>query len=281
MTLSPSMCGLARADVVRHSFSPQSSEHSCRRTPASDLVVTEEPLQMLLASEPLASTMRTPGHDHEFVAGFLLAEGLVQSRHELGTIHHCGRPEVPIGAIDVLPAPGHVFELDGLEARSRFSNSSCGLCGREQIGDLMARCGRVQSELSVPAAVVRRATEQLAAGQANFARTGGCHAATAVTSEGDVLCTREDVGRHNAVDKVIGRLLLDDLVPASELMLIVSGRISFEIVQKALAAGIPIVVGVSAPSSLAVATAEHAAMALIGFSRGNSFNLYCGAERVA
>lgn len=271
--------GITSADVLKQS-SPSATQHGGEGV-QRDWVVVEEPLQIRVAGDVLGVTLRTPGHDHELAAGFLLAEGLITSRDELGAIRHCGPQTSQQNSIDVLPGPGCVIEWPAqAQLPRRLASSACGLCGRQQIDDLIARLGRVDAPLRVEAATVQRATQGLRDGQLNFSKTGGCHAAGAATASGDYHVIREDVGRHNAVDKVVGRLLLDGKLPAHELMLLVSGRVGFEIVQKAVSAQFPIVVGVSAPTSLAIATAERARLTLVGFSRDDSFNVYSGSERI-
>ncbi len=247
-----------------------------------DELAVEEPLEIRVASEPLAITMRTPGHDHELVAGFLLAEGLIQSRADLGGIHHCARPgsEGAHNTIDVLPAPGAVLELDATR-RGTLTSSACGMCGRKLIEDLLERLRPPAPSPPFSRSFIAGLSSELAQQQPSFQRTGGLHAA-GVALNGSGLCVvREDVGRHNAVDKAIGRLLLDARLPALGALLVVSGRVSFEIVQKALAAGLAGVVGVSAPSSLAVSTASRFGLLLCGFARGEAFNVYAGRERLA
>jgi FdhD protein len=184
--------------------------------------------------------------------------------------------------IEVAPAPGTAIDLDRLPAvrRGTLSTAACGVCGRRTIDDLLLRCTPLDDTTRWSRAVLRELPARLRKEQVNFQQSGGLHAAGLATPEGRLLFVREDVGRHNAVDKLIGRLLLDDALPAGGHALIVSGRTSFEIVQKALAAKIPLVMGVSAPSSLAVATAERARMTLIGFARGSAFNVYAGPDRV-
>ena len=233
----------------------------------SDELASEEPLEILIASEPLAVTMRTPGHDHELVAGLLLAEGIIRSRADLGGIHHCARPgtEGAHNTIDVLPAPGAVLDVDAAR-RGALTTSACGMCGRKLIEDLLERLRPAAPSAPFDRSFVRGLTAELGKQQPGFQRTGGLHAA-GIAFEGQGLhVVREDVGRHNAVDKVIGRLLLDGALPASGGVLVVSGRTSFEIVQKALAAGLSGVVGVSAPSSLAVSTAARFSLLLCGFA---------------
>jgi FdhD protein len=254
------------------------------RAERHDEVAVEEPLEIRVAGETLAVTMRTPGHDHELAAGFLFAEGLVDSRDELGSLRHCGDPgsDGYGNVIDVLPAPGAALDVEALSAvrRGTITSASCGVCGRATIDDLMARCKPLSDGARVSRALLAGLTARLRDAQPNFQRTGGVHAAGLVRSDGKYTVVREDVGRHNAVDKAVGRHLLDGALPATGSVLVVSGRTSFEIVQKAARAGVCAVVGVSAPSSLAVATAERARLSLAGFARDGAFKLYAGFERV-
>lgn len=248
-----------------------------------DAIAVEEPLEIRLAGEPLAVTMRTPGDDRFLAAGFLFGEGIVRSVDELGSIAHCGRPgtEGYGNMIDVLPAPGVVLDASLLEGtrRGTLTTSACGVCGRRSIDDLIARIERIEGEVTVArdlfASIPRRMTEH----QPHFATTGGVHAAIALTETGEVLAHAEDVGRHNAVDKTIGRLLFARTLPRATL-LAVSGRVSFEIVQKAATAAIPIVAAVSAPSSLAIDLALRAGITLAAFVRGDRLNLYSHWHRV-
>ena len=250
-----------------------------------DEVSVEEPLEIRIAGEPLAVTMRTPGHDHELVAGFLLAEGLVRSRHDLGTISHCTRTgQAGAGNVmDVLPAPGSVLDVEALAhtRRGTLTTAACGVCGRTLIDDLVARLAPAAPAPPFSTAFLADLPEQLRAQQPNFDRTGGLRAAGIAHPDAGFLVVREDVGRHNAVDKAVGRLLLDDRLPLTGSVLVVSGRTSFEIVQKALAAGLSGVIGVSAPSSLAVSTAAEFELLLCGFARHSGFNVYAGEGRIA
>jgi FdhD protein len=260
----------------------RSADSARELEPHPDELAVEEPLEIRIAGDPLAVTMRTPGHDHELVAGFLLAEGLIRSRADLGGIHHCARPDLE-GAhntMDVLPAPGTVLSVDTAR-RETLSSSACGVCGRQVIDDLLKRLRPSPAAAPFSRSFVAGLSSELAKQQPSFERTGGLHAA-GIALAGKGLCVvREDVGRHNAVDKAIGRLLLDDRLPAQNALLVVSGRTSFEIVQKALAAGMCGVIGVSAPSSMAVSTAARFGLLLCGFARGDAFNVYAGAERLA
>jgi len=246
-----------------------------------DELAVEEPLEIRVAGDPVAVTMRTPGNDHELVAGFLLAEGLIQSRADLGGIQHCARAgsNGAQNTIDVLPAPGAVLALENTR-RGTLTTSACGVCGRQMIDDLLTRLRPVPPAASLSRTFIARLSTELSKQQPSFERTGGLHAAGIAFPERALRVVREDVGRHNAVDKAIGRLVLDGQLPAAGAVLVVSGRTSFEIVQKALAAGLSGVVGVSAPSSLAVSTAARFGLLLCGFARGDAFNVYAGAERL-
>ncbi len=247
-----------------------------------DLVAVEEPLEIRLAGDPLAVTMRTPGEDRFLALGFLFAEGVIGSLDDVGSIAHCGRPgdDTFGNVIDVTPGPGVVLDASRLEGtrRGTLTTAACGVCGRRSIDDLLERIGLVERDVKVERAMLASAPEQLAEAQARFAHTGGVHAAAALTAAGEVLASAEDVGRHNAVDKVVGRLLYEpDQTPD---VLVVSGRVSFEIVQKAAAASIPIIAAVSAPTSLAVDLAEQAGITLAAFVRDGRLNLYSHPERL-
>jgi len=254
-----------------------------------DDVVVEEPLAIRVAGETLAVTMRTPGHDRELALGFLFAEGVLTSIDDVGSIAHCGRTgdEARENTIDVIPAPGARFHLpDEADAhapahRGTLTTSACGVCGRRSIDDLLARCNPIADRTRFPRALIPRAADALRGTQPVFARSGGCHAAALVTSSGVHVATFEDVGRHNAVDKLVGSRLRARALPAHGHALVVSGRTSFEIVQKAVAAGIPVVIGISAPTSLAVDVARRAGVTLIGFARGGDFVVYSAEERIA
>jgi FdhD protein len=268
---------VAARPIVRYEHGSPSSAH--------DLVAVEEPLEIRIAGEPFAVTMRTPGHDHELTAGFLLSEGLIASPRDLGGLIHCGRTgdEGYGNAIDVAAAPGSLLDVEKIAAarRGTLTTSACGICGRRSIDDLLARCTPILDATLFSAARIAALPDALRLGQAAFAETGGLHGAAITDVNGRVLVVREDVGRHNAVDKVVGRLLLDGELPATGRALVISGRSSFEILVKAVAAGIPLVVGVSAPSSLAVDVARRAGVTLVGFARNGSFNAYAGEQRIA
>jgi FdhD protein len=247
-----------------------------------DSLAVEEPLQIRVRDEVWATTMRTPGSDHELVAGLLLAEGVIASELDIVRMAHCQAPEnQPTGnVLEVQLAPGVVGSELEASRRASLTTSSCGVCGRASIDDLLARLEPLPDEARFEASFIAGLPAELARVQPNFARTGGLHAAAVVEPAGGLLVAREDIGRHNAVDKALGRLLLDRALPARHAALVVSGRASFEIVQKALAAGISALVSVSAPSSLAVGTAARSGMLLVGFARAGDFNVYAGAERL-
>ena len=236
---------------------------------AGDLIAVEEPLELRIAGEPIAVTMRTPGHDEELALGFALSEGL----RPLGA-----GPTDDLAANTIeLDAPG--FDPDRLR-RSFYTTSSCGVCGKGALEAVAVEAPRVESDLRVDAAVVESLPARLRGEQATFAATGGLHASGLFSAEGEPLCVREDVGRHNALDKVVGRAFLDGLLPLSRSLLGLSGRISFELVQKAAVAGCPIVVAVGAPSSLAVELAADRGITLCGFVRPGSLNVYTEPWRI-
>ncbi|QRN97830.1 formate dehydrogenase accessory sulfurtransferase FdhD [Archangium violaceum] len=284
---SPLPAGVTRRPVLRHT--PDTP-----LAPAEpDTVAIEEPLDIRISGDTVAVTMRTPGADRFLVAGFLFAEGLIHSAEDLGGLAHCGRPgEEGYGNIvEVTPAPGLVIDLEkvGTSRRGTLTTSACGVCGRRSVDDLMAACSPVPPGPEIPASVLARATEHLRTVQPNFARTGGVHAAAALDVEGNVLAAFEDVGRHNAVDKVVGAMVLEHGLrsarasrpsEARPIVLVVSGRVSFEIVQKAAMARCPVVASVSAASSLAIDLAERAGITLATFVREGRFNVYSHPERI-
>ena len=254
-----------------------------RRASDRDRAAAEEPLEVRLHGRPFAVIMRTPGADRELTAGFLLAERVLRSADDLGTIEHCrDQPDVADNIINVTLAGRSRADLDRIlaERRETMANSSCGLCGRLTIESLKTGVAPLPPGSRVPSAVISSLPLRLRAAQAVFDETGGLHAAGLFTCEGDLAATAEDVGRHNAVDKVIGRMLMLDGLPLEDRVLFVSGRTSFEIVQKAVLAGIPIVASVSAPSSLAIDLAREAGVTLVGFVRGDAFNIYSHWERI-
>ena len=258
-----------------------------------DEVAVEEPLEMRLAySTPegramrsISITMRTPGHDNELAAGFLFGESIIRQPGDIAAIETCGPPAPDSGNHNVVRVElGPDVEVDiGRLQRHFYTTSSCGVCGKASLDALLAMGAKRQSGNAVAfdRDTLTGVPDKLRAAQATFERTGGLHAAAAFDTAGELVMTREDVGRHNAVDKVIGALLLEDRLPADDLGLMVSGRASFELMQKALVAGMPLLAAVSAPSSLAVKLAREFDVTLVGFLRGNDFNIYAGAQRIS
>jgi FdhD protein len=245
----------------------------------SDLVAGEEPLEIRLGGERVAITMRTPvpGQDAELALGFLLGEGIVGA-DDVARISECRAEGGDGGVADVLLRPG-ARPAEGWQ-RDFYATSSCGICGSQGIEAARRFAAAVPDGPAVPRATLRALPDALRERQRVFDRTGGLHAAALFAPGGELATVREDVGRHNAVDKLVGRAAMDGLLPLHEHLLMVSGRVSFEIVQKALSAGVPVVAAVSAPSSLAVRLARESNMTLVGFLRAGAFNIYAGAERV-
>jgi FdhD protein len=253
------------------------------RQVGTDRAATEEPLEVRLHGRPFAVIMRTPGADRELAAGFLLAERVLVTPDDLGTIEYCTDPsaEHPENIINATIA-GSAETLERLLADRRqvTTNSSCGLCGRLTIESLRTDAPPITSTWTIDAATLVAIPNRLREAQKVFEETGGLHAAGLFTPDGKLEAMAEDVGRHNAVDKVVGRMLMQDRLPLSNFLLFVSGRTSYEIVQKAFLAGIPVVAAVSAPSSLAIDLAQECGLTLIGFLRGQDFNVYARPERI-
>ncbi|HYG68964.1 MAG TPA: formate dehydrogenase accessory sulfurtransferase FdhD [Anaeromyxobacteraceae bacterium] len=282
-----------------------------------DTLVVEEPLEIRVDGETVATTMRTPGQDGELALGFLFAEGIIEGAADVGSVAHCGRhgEEGYGNVIDVHSAGGHRIDPERVLEGRRWAppTSACGVCGRRTIEDLLSRARPVDPELRVPRSLLTAAQEALRSRQPIFARTGGLHAAAILDTTGAVLAAAEDVGRHNAVDKAVGQLVRSGLLGRAQgqpaeaaperagglggrgaspqhdvrgggeprpAVLAVSGRAGFEIVQKAAAAGVPVVASVSAPSSLAAELADRASIALAGFVRGEACNVYTHAWRL-
>jgi FdhD protein len=254
-----------------------------------DTLVAEEPLEIRLNGKPLAITMRTPGDDFALAAGFLVSEGVLGSAAELRNIVYCAGATADgsntYNVVDVRTAPDVVMPDITLE-RNVYTTSSCGLCGKASLDAVRTTARWAIDDGDGPAmrlepALLAELPDRLRASQRVFDRTGGLHAAALFSETGELLDVREDVGRHNAVDKLVGRALRDDALPLSRTVLMVSGRASFELAQKAVMAGIPVLAAVSAPSSLAVDLAAETGLTLIGFLRGTSMNVYAGEERVA
>jgi FdhD protein len=240
-----------------------------------DDMTIEQPLEIRVRDKVVATTMRTPGHDEELAAGFLFSEAMVTDGNEIANLSADDDNRV---IVDL--AQGVKLELN-LAQRFGTISSSCGLCGKSSIEAIRQSFPAIRAtDLRIDIETLLSLPEKLRDAQSDFARTGGIHAAGIFDAKGELKIAREDIGRHNAVDKVIGRAFLDGLVPLHSHLLLVSGRASFEIIQKALAAGIPIVAAVSAPSSLAVEFARDSNQTLIGFLRPPSFNIYSHIERV-
>lgn len=241
---------------------------------ASDRVAREEPLEIRVRGQAIAVAMRTPGHDEELAAGFLLTEGVLKSRADVVEIAHCqSEPEQRGNILNVFLAPNVEVDLDRL-TRHVFSASSCGLCGKASIESVRQQFATIEKRVDLAPEILFSLAGKLRASQSAFDETGGVHAAGLFTLDGELIVSREDVGRHNAVDKVLGFAFSNALLPLSKHVLFVSGRASFEIMQKALAAGVPAVAAVSAPSSLAVEFARESGQTLYGFVRGAAANRY-------
>ncbi|GAA3783187.1 formate dehydrogenase accessory sulfurtransferase FdhD [Streptomyces phyllanthi] len=252
-----------------------------------DTLVAEEPLEIRLGGKPLAITMRTPGDDFALAAGFLVSEGVLGLAEELANIVYCAGAATDgvsntYNVVDVRLAPGVPTPTITLE-RNVYTTSSCGLCGKASL-DAVRTTARWPiadtPQLRVETDLLAALPSRLRAAQQVFDRTGGLHAAALFSKEGELLDLREDVGRHNAVDKLIGRALRSGDLPLSQHILLVSGRASFELAQKAVMAGIPVLAAVSAPSSLAVDLATETGLTLVGFLRGDSMNVYAGEQRI-
>ena len=269
------MQGIGAGSIIRRK---ENGDHEC----VTDEVAIEEPLEIRIDGEAVATTMRTPGNDEELAAGFLFSEAIIRNRIDVRSIAPCAVPASLGNLINVELAPVVKFERQAMQRFGTIS-SSCGLCGKTSIEFIRQQFPPIDSasRAQIAETILLELPDRLRAAQGNFARTGGIHAAGIFDLFGNPLVVREDIGRHNAVDKAIGRAFLDGLVPLHDHVLVVSGRSSLEIVQKALAAGIAIVAAVSAPSSLAVNFARECGQTLIGFLRPQTFNVYSHIERVA
>jgi FdhD protein len=240
-----------------------------------DELTIEEPLEIRIGRKTIATTMRTPGHDEELAAGFLLSEGIVRGRDQIANLSSGSDNRVVVDLAD-----GVKVKLSSAQRLGTIS-SSCGLCGKASLDAIRQNFPPITStKIRIDIQTLLSLPEKLCNAQSDFVRTGGIHAAGIFNVKGELKIAREDIGRHNAVDKAIGRAFLDNLLPLERHVLLVSGRASFEIMQKALAAGVPIVAAVSAPSSLAVEFARDSNQTLIGFLRPPSFNIYSHIERV-
>lgn len=278
---------------TRSAGAPSRTVHVVRwsedgRAELPDTLVVEEPLEIRLAGCSVAVTMRTPGHDLDLAAGFLFTEGIIRARADIASIAHCpsddGTPDSNV--VNLNPGDPKLVDPDRWR-RNFFASSSCGLCGKASIDAIRQEAAPIESDARISHHALFRLEDELRRAQEVFGQTGGLHAAGlfdlgtgGVSRTPRRVVVREDVGRHNAVDKVVGDALRRDLLPLWRHALLVSGRASFEVVQKALMAGIPMVAAVSAPSSLAVDLARSANMTLVGFLRPGRFNVYTGAERI-
>jgi FdhD protein len=268
--------------IARHSVVKVNGSVSAARR---DSLAVEEPLEIRVGGTPLTVTMRTPGSDMDLAAGFLVSEGAVLRSTDIATMRYCAGDPGAVGS----SRPGNSYNVLDLhlrvpapQARAFATTSACGVCGSESLAGVRSKAAfdLGASSLRLEADLVKTFPDRLRSCQSLFDQTGGIHAAGLFCVDGSQMCVREDVGRHNAVDKVVGWAVREDRLPLSECVLVVSGRASFELVQKAWLAGIPMLVAVSAPSSLAVDLAREAGMTLVGFARENSMNIYTGAERV-
>lgn len=265
------MTDIADIEVLRVDASDQ------RLHAVPDKVAVEEPLEIQLQGRRIAVVMRTPGHDEELAVGFLRGEGVVRARSEVASVHYCSEREAE-DVVRVLLAPGITADFASL-ARNVYTSSSCGVCGKASIEAALRCAPPLDVQTRFDAKVLAEAPETLRGTQRLFDQSGGVHGAALLDTRGTVLAAREDVGRHNAVDKLSGWALLGERL-LEESFLVVSGRVSFEIVQKALAARVAAVVAVSAPTSLAIDLARRSGILLAGFVRGGRLNVYAGAERL-
>lgn len=247
----------------------------------ADFLAVEEPLEIRVNGRSVAVTMRTPGHDRELAAGFLLTEGVIGNADDLLDLLVCRTlPEGGAGnVVDAQIKPSLAVDFARL-TRHVFSASSCGLCGKATIDAVFQKVGAVDSTKDFDPSVIATLPGRLRAAQPGFDVTGGAHASALFSGDGQLLVLREDVGRHNALDKVLGHALLAGGLPLGDAVLLVSGRVSFELVQKALVAGIPLIAGIGAPSSLAVDCARRGGQTLVGFLRADRMNVYAGAQRL-
>ena len=274
MTLSPER-------QTRVETRPIYRVRNAQKVAEDDPVTVEEPLEIRIAGESVAVIMRTPCHDFELAAGFMRTEGLINTSSQLGTISYCTAAEPPNeeNVVEVKLAAGVDFDLETLR-RNFYASSSCGVCGKASIEAIRCQAPVLSEDFAVPVETIYGLNERMRQVQDVFEQTGSLHAAALFNARGDLLVLREDVGRHNAVDKVVGYYTLRNEPIPEQSVLMVSGRTSFEIVQKAWMAGIAMIAAVSAPSSLAVDLAVESGMTLLGFLRGRGFNVYAGEQRI-
>jgi len=267
-------------DSIRDVRMSRFADAACH--PGTDRVVREEPLEIQIGPTPVAVVMRTPGADVELATGFLVTERVVERPEDVTSVRHCSLASDPEAADNVIRAT----LADGVEVdwerlrRNLYASSSCGICGKATIENALASAPPLDDPLRLPAEILYRLPERMRGAQSVFEATGGLHAAALFAGDGSLLALREDVGRHNAVDKLVGWAVREGRLPLAGHVLLVSGRVSYEIVQKALAARIPLLAAVSAPSSLALELAASAGITLVGFLRGRALNVYANRERV-
>ena len=259
---------------------------SDRHLELPDRLATEEPMEIRVVgpgeeSQPVAVTMRTPGHDFELAVGFLRTEGIIHAFDDVATVRYCDMPEGEEQQFNIVTVDLRVPYLPTGPARTFGINSSCGVCGKATLDQVELECPIIGPGPHVPASLIASLPHRLRQAQRLFEQTGGLHAAAVFDVAGELGCLREDVGRHNAVDKVVGHAFLANQLPLGDAILQVSGRVSFEIVQKAAMAGIAVLTAVSAPSSLAVEAAARFGMTVAGFVRNGTFNVYSHPERIA
>ena len=248
----------------------------------ADDLATEEPLELRIEGKSVAVLMRTPGHDRELAAGFLVSENIVRKADEIFEITVCGETAAGSDETNVVNiALKNPARFDATKfSRNLISTSSCGICGKASIESIAKQFASIESEMKIAAALLSDLPARLSEAQKTFQLTGGLHACALFEKDGTLIAAREDVGRHNALDKLIGLALLENRLPLDQQILLLSGRVSFEMVQKALAAGIAIIAAISAPTSLAVEFAQANNQTLIGFLRGEEMNIYAGRRRI-
>jgi len=252
-----------------------------------DVLVTEEPLEIRAESpsqqaQPIAVTMRTPGHDFELAVGFLFTEGMIKRSDDVRTVRYCQLPDSAEQQFNVVTVSLSAPFDEALSRRGMVTSASCGICGTTSIEQLSQTVNRIDSKIgpAMSSVMLISLPDIVRKAQPTFDRTGGLHAAGLIDSKGVAMCVREDIGRHNAVDKVIGNAVLENKLPISDHALVVSGRLSFEIIQKAAMAGIAFIAAVGAPSNLAVQTAEDLGITLVGFVRDGTANIYTHKHRI-
>ena len=283
---SPTSQTVEMSSPVEAVVSPLSASYSVvrvldkSRSTTYDEIAVEEPLQIRLAGENVAVLMRSPGHDIELVAGYLFSEGIIQSRDDIDDIRTCASDtELPSNIVNFLPKDRTLLQPSSW---SRLSEgySSCGICGKSTVDQVMRLVPKLVDGIQATENTLYKLAQQIEGAQAAFHQTGGFHAAALFSPDGDMLTLREDVGRHNAVDKIVGHALLNGLIPLSSCIMTVTSRASFEVVQKTANAGISILAVMSAPSSLAVQLAQESGMTLVAFLRAGRFNIYSGDHRI-